>query len=120
MCPSGKQAGLRKQPSETLIVQPAVETRLRVNGTLLQVDASSSTPALLPGSAATPTQSTPGLRVIEQCVVEAATGGPTLPPSVSYITLQIPRCHHGSATANTARCPSDSLYSSYVCLSAFR
>uniref|UniRef100_A0A3B3D5Y8 Upstream transcription factor family member 3 n=1 Tax=Oryzias melastigma TaxID=30732 RepID=A0A3B3D5Y8_ORYME len=90
MCPSGKQAGLRKQPSETLIVQPAVEARLRVNGTLLQVDASSSTPALLPGSAATPTQSTPGLRVIEQCVVEAATGGPTLPPSVSYITLQIP------------------------------
>ncbi|RVE58793.1 hypothetical protein OJAV_G00197710 [Oryzias javanicus] len=90
MCPTGKQAGLRKQPSETLIVQPAVEARLRVNGTLLQVDASSSTPALLPGSAATPTQSTSGLRVIEQCVVEAATGGPTLPPSVSYITLQIP------------------------------
>uniref|UniRef100_A0A3P9MA14 Upstream transcription factor family member 3 n=2 Tax=Oryzias latipes TaxID=8090 RepID=A0A3P9MA14_ORYLA len=89
-CLPGKQTGLRKHPSETLIVQPAVEARLRVNGTLLQVDASSSTPALLPGSAATPTQSTPGLRVIEQCVVEGATGGPTLPPSVSYITLQIP------------------------------
>ncbi|XP_070709113.1 basic helix-loop-helix domain-containing protein USF3 [Pempheris klunzingeri] len=92
MCPAGKETSPGKQPSETLILQPPSEigARLRVNGALLQVNTSSSTPALLPGSAATPTQSTPGLRMIEQCVVETPAAAPSLPPSVSYITLQIP------------------------------
>lgn len=92
MCPAGRETSPAKQPSETLILQPPseVSARLRVNGALLQVNTSSSTPALLPGSAATPTQSTPGLRMIEQCVLETPAAAPTLPPSVSYITLQIP------------------------------
>uniref|UniRef100_A0A3B5AHM3 Upstream transcription factor family member 3 n=1 Tax=Stegastes partitus TaxID=144197 RepID=A0A3B5AHM3_9TELE len=92
MCPAGKESSPGKQPSETLILQPPSDAsaRLSVNGALLQVNTSSSTPALLPGSAATPTQSTPGLRMIEQCVVETPAAAPTLPPSVSYITLQIP------------------------------
>ncbi|XP_033495031.2 basic helix-loop-helix domain-containing protein USF3 [Epinephelus lanceolatus] len=92
MCPAGKETSPAKQPSETIIIQPPseVSARLRVNGALLQVNTSSSTPALLPGSTATPIQSTPGLRMIEQCVVEAPPAAPALPPSVSYITLQIP------------------------------
>ncbi|XP_041823774.1 basic helix-loop-helix domain-containing protein USF3 isoform X2 [Melanotaenia boesemani] len=90
MCPAGKQSNPGKQPSETLILQPTAEPRLRVNGTLLQVNTSSSTPVLLPGSAVTPTHSAPSLRMIEQCVVETPATAPTLPPSVSYITLQIP------------------------------
>ncbi|XP_070784360.1 basic helix-loop-helix domain-containing protein USF3 [Enoplosus armatus] len=90
-CPAGKETSPAKRPSETLILQPPeVSARLRVNGALLQVNTSSSTPVLLPGSTATPTQSTPGLRMIEQCVVETPAAAPTLPPSVSYITLQIP------------------------------
>ncbi|XP_078137308.1 basic helix-loop-helix domain-containing protein USF3 [Sander vitreus] len=89
--PAGKESSPAKQPSETLIIQPPkVTARLRVNGALLQVNTSSSTPALLPGSTATPIQSTPGLRMIEQCVVETPTAATSLPPSVSYITLQIP------------------------------
>ncbi|XP_042365981.1 basic helix-loop-helix domain-containing protein USF3 [Plectropomus leopardus] len=92
MCPAGKETSPAKQPSETIILQPPseVSARLRVNGAVLQVNTSSSTPALLPGSTATPIQSTPGLRMIEQCVVETPAAAPTLPPSVSYITLQIP------------------------------
>uniref|UniRef100_UPI0037E74269 basic helix-loop-helix domain-containing protein USF3 n=1 Tax=Semicossyphus pulcher TaxID=241346 RepID=UPI0037E74269 len=92
MCPEGKETSPGKQTSETLIIQTPseVSASLRVNGAVLQVNTSSSTPALLPGSTATPTQSTPGLRMIEQCVVEAPTAAPSLPPSVSYITLQIP------------------------------
>ncbi|MEQ2180901.1 hypothetical protein GOODEAATRI_006052, partial [Goodea atripinnis] len=82
--PAGKQASPGKKPSET--IQPPPDTRLQVNGALLQVNTSTTTPALLPGSSATPTQSTSGLRMLEQCVVET----PSLPPSVSYITLQIP------------------------------
>uniref|UniRef100_A0A8C4EKA3 Upstream transcription factor family member 3 n=1 Tax=Dicentrarchus labrax TaxID=13489 RepID=A0A8C4EKA3_DICLA len=91
MCPAGKESSPAKQSSETLILQPPpeVSARLRVNGALLQVNTSSSTPALLPGSTAAPSQSTPGLRMIEQCVVETP-AAPSLPPSVSYITLQIP------------------------------
>uniref|UniRef100_A0A3Q3A935 Upstream transcription factor family member 3 n=1 Tax=Kryptolebias marmoratus TaxID=37003 RepID=A0A3Q3A935_KRYMA len=88
--PAGKQTSPLKPPSETLILQPPAEARLRVNGALLQVKTSSSTPALLPGSAAAPPQSTPGPRVIEQCVVDTSAAAPPLPPSVSYITLQIP------------------------------
>uniref|UniRef100_I3K9B5 Upstream transcription factor family member 3 n=1 Tax=Oreochromis niloticus TaxID=8128 RepID=I3K9B5_ORENI len=90
--PAGKETSPGKQSSETLIIQPSSEAsaRLRVNGALMHVNNSSSTPALLPGSAAAPTQSTPSLRMIEQCVVEAPAVAPTLPPSVSYITLQIP------------------------------
>ncbi|XP_029385403.1 mucin-5AC [Echeneis naucrates] len=92
LCPAGKEASPGKQPAETLILQPQseVSARVRVNGALLQVNTSSSTPALLPGSAVTPHQSASGLRVVEQCVVETPAGAPTLPPSVSYITLQIP------------------------------
>ncbi|MED6253853.1 hypothetical protein ATANTOWER_004927 [Ataeniobius toweri] len=82
--PAGKQASPGKKPSET--IQPPPDTRLQVNGALLQVNTSTTTPALLPGSSATPAQSTSGLRMLEQCVVET----PSLPPSVSYITLQIP------------------------------
>lgn len=90
MCPTGTQTSPSKQPSKTLILHPTADARLRVNGALLHVNGSSSTPALIPGSAATPNQSTPGLRMIEQCVVETPAAAPTLPPSVSYITLQIP------------------------------
>uniref|UniRef100_A0A3Q2CGK2 Upstream transcription factor family member 3 n=1 Tax=Cyprinodon variegatus TaxID=28743 RepID=A0A3Q2CGK2_CYPVA len=79
--PTGKQASPGKKPSE--INQPSSDTGLQVNGALLQVNTTSTTPALLPGSAA---QSTSGLRVLEQCVIEA----PAVAPSVSYITLQIP------------------------------
>lgn len=91
-CPAGKETSPGKQPSETLILQPPpdISGSLRVNGALLQVNTSSSTPALLPGSAVTPTQSTSGLRVVEQCVLETPPAGPTMPSSVSYITLQIP------------------------------
>ncbi|XP_074478710.1 basic helix-loop-helix domain-containing protein USF3 [Sebastes fasciatus] len=94
-CPAGKEKNPAKQPSETLILQSPSEVgaRLRVNGTLLQVNTSSSTPALLPVSTAI--QSTPGLRMIEQCLVDMPAAAPALPPSVSYITLQIP----ASATA---------------------
>uniref|UniRef100_G3NFT7 Upstream transcription factor family member 3 n=1 Tax=Gasterosteus aculeatus TaxID=69293 RepID=G3NFT7_GASAC len=90
--PAGKETSPAKQPSETLILQPPsdVSARLRVNGALLQVNTSSSTPSLLPGSTVTPNQSTTGLRMIEQCSVESPTAAPSLPPSVSYITLQIP------------------------------
>ncbi|XP_074549318.1 basic helix-loop-helix domain-containing protein USF3 [Halichoeres trimaculatus] len=92
LCPAGQEASPGKKPPETLILRPSseVSASLRVNGAVLQVNSSSSTPALLPGSAATPTQSTPALRVIEQCVVETPAAAPTLPPSASYITLQIP------------------------------
>ncbi|XP_037550199.1 basic helix-loop-helix domain-containing protein USF3 [Nematolebias whitei] len=86
--PADKQMSPGKQASETIILQPPAEARLRVNGALLQVKTPSSTPALLP--AATPIPSTPGSRAIEQCVVETPAAAPTLPPSVSYITLQIP------------------------------
>ncbi|KAM6971295.1 basic helix-loop-helix domain-containing protein USF3 [Tautogolabrus adspersus] len=90
ICPAGKETSPGKQLSETLQPPSEVSTNLRVNGTVLQVNTSSPTPALLPGSTATPTQSTPGLRMIEQCMVETPAQGTSLPPSVSYITLQIP------------------------------
>ncbi|KAL3040468.1 hypothetical protein OYC64_011481 [Pagothenia borchgrevinki] len=88
--PNLKETSPAKHPTETLILHPPPEggARLRVNGALLQVNTSSSTPALLPVS--TTIQTTPGLRMIEQCVVEAQAAVPTMPPSVSYITLQIP------------------------------
>nr|XP_057915961.1 basic helix-loop-helix domain-containing protein USF3 isoform X2 [Doryrhamphus excisus] len=86
---SGKEASPGKQPSDTLILQPPseVSTRLRVNGTLLQVEPS-STAATVP-----PCQSTTGLTVVEQIPVV-----PSLPPSVSYITLQLPT-HPNMATS---------------------
>lgn len=92
MCPAGKETSPGKQPSETIIIQPPseVSARLSVNGALLQVNTSSPTPSLLPGSSVPPPQSTPALRVVEQCVVETPAAAPNLPPSVSYITLQIP------------------------------
>ncbi|KAM9333423.1 basic helix-loop-helix domain-containing protein USF3 [Pholidichthys leucotaenia] len=92
MCPAGKEISPGKPPSETLIVQPSSDAsaRLRVNGALLHVNTSSAAPTLLSASATAPTQCTPGLRMIEQCVVEAPAAAPALPPSVSYITLQIP------------------------------
>uniref|UniRef100_A0A146SED2 AT-rich interactive domain-containing protein 2 n=1 Tax=Fundulus heteroclitus TaxID=8078 RepID=A0A146SED2_FUNHE len=86
--PAGKQASPGKKPSEA--VQPPPDARLQVNGPLLQVNPSCSAPALLPGSAAAPVQSASALRVLEQCVVETPAVAPSLPPSVSYITLQIP------------------------------
>ena len=106
MCPAGMENSPGKQPSEALILQPPSEVsgRLRVNGALLQVNTSSSTPALLPGSTVTPTQSMPGLRVVEQCVVETPVAAPNLPPSVSYITLQIPTAlPQQTQPANTAQ-----------------
>ncbi|KAF7213873.1 basic helix-loop-helix domain-containing protein USF3 [Nothobranchius furzeri] len=91
MRPAGKQKSPVKRLSETLVLPTPDEAGVRVNGALLQVKASSSTPALLPVSAATPSQAAPALRVIEQqCVVETPAAAPALPPSVSYITLQIP------------------------------
>uniref|UniRef100_A0A672GE54 Upstream transcription factor family member 3 n=2 Tax=Salarias fasciatus TaxID=181472 RepID=A0A672GE54_SALFA len=109
MCPATKETSPGKQPSETLILQPSSEPRLRVNGALVQVNTSSSTPALLPGSAAAPTQSTPGLRVIEQCVVETPTAAPSLPPSVSYITLQIPAANQALPQQSQPAAPSQTL-----------
>ncbi|KAM3860702.1 basic helix-loop-helix domain-containing protein USF3 [Diretmus argenteus] len=91
MCPAVKETSPGKQPSEAVIVQPSeVNARVRVNGNLLQVNSSSSAPSLLPGAPVATTESTPGLRVVEQCVVETPAAAPTLPRSVSYITLQIP------------------------------
>ncbi|XP_028290811.1 basic helix-loop-helix domain-containing protein USF3 isoform X2 [Gouania willdenowi] len=81
---AGKDASPGKQPVSDASVG------LRVNGPLLHVSTTLSTPVLLPASAAAPTQSTSGLTVIEQCVIETATTEPTPSSSVSYITLQIP------------------------------
>lgn len=90
ICSTGKDLGPRTQSSETLVLQQPseVSAKFQVNGALLQVNASSSAPALLPGSALTAPQ--PAVRVMEQCVVETPAVAPSLPPSVSYITLQIP------------------------------
>lgn len=87
ICPSGKDTSPPKQPSESLILQPPsdVGARLRVNGALLQVDSSSSTPTLLPGS-----DQSASAPLMEQCVMEMQSTPSSLPPSVSYITLQIP------------------------------
>lgn len=92
LCSTGKDLGSGTQPSETVVLQqpPEVSARLRVNGALLQVNTPSSTPSLVPGSALAAPQSTPAVRVIEQCVVETPAVAPSLTPSVSYITLQIP------------------------------
>uniref|UniRef100_A0A8C6T8K4 BHLH domain-containing protein n=1 Tax=Neogobius melanostomus TaxID=47308 RepID=A0A8C6T8K4_9GOBI len=89
---SGKDLSPGTQPSETLVLQQPSKgrARLSVNGALLQVNTSSSTPSLLPGSALTTPQSTPAVRVIDQCVVENPTVAPSIPPAVSYITLRIP------------------------------
>ena len=90
ICPTGKDMSTVTQSSETVVLQQPseVSTRLRLNGTLLQVNTSSSAPSLLPGSALAAPQST--VRVVEQCVMETPAVAPRLPPSVSYITLQIP------------------------------
>lgn len=92
LCPAGKDLSPGIQPSETLVLQQSseVSARLRVNGALLQVNTSSSTPSLLPGSALTAPHSTAAVQVIDQCVVETPAVAPSLPPSVSYIALQIP------------------------------
>lgn len=89
ICPAGKDTSPPKQPSESLILQPSSEgARLRVNGALLQVESSLSTPTLLPGSGNT-TQSA-SVPLLDQCVMETQSTPSSLPPSVSYITLQIP------------------------------
>lgn len=92
MCPAGKDTSPGKHPTETIVLQQPSEVgaRLKMNRALLQVSTSSPTPSLLPGSALASQQSTPALRVVEQCVVETPAVAPSLPPSVSYITLQIP------------------------------
>ncbi|KAM9839157.1 basic helix-loop-helix domain-containing protein USF3 [Aulostomus maculatus] len=97
MCPAGKETSPGKQPSETLILQSPsdVSARLRVNGALLQVNTSSSTPALHPGLTITPTQSVPGIAVVEQCVIEKPSTAPPVTASVSYITLQLPTANTG-------------------------
>ncbi|XP_041669888.1 basic helix-loop-helix domain-containing protein USF3 [Cheilinus undulatus] len=109
-CPAGKETSPGELQPETLILQPPseVSTNVRVNGAVLQVSTSSPTPALLPGSTATPTQSTPGLRMIEQCVVNTPAAAPSLPPSVSYITLQIPAATTASAQTLTVAATSAS------------
>ncbi|CAL9698013.1 unnamed protein product [Knipowitschia caucasica] len=83
---NGKDLDSRAQPMETLVLQQQSEAsaHLRVNGALVQVNTSSSAPSLLPSSAVT------APRAIEQCVVETPALASSLPPSVSYITLQIP------------------------------
>ncbi|TNM96312.1 hypothetical protein fugu_015973 [Takifugu bimaculatus] len=88
ICPAGTDTIPPKHPSESLILQPPsdVGTRLRVNGALLQVESSSSTPALLPSS----TIQSASVPLMEQCVLETQSTSSSLPPSVSYITLQIP------------------------------
>lgn len=90
ICPAGKDTSAPKQPSESLILQPPsdVGARLRVNGALLQVDSSSSTPTHLPGSGST--NQSVSVPLMEQCVMETQSTPSSLPPSVSYITLQIP------------------------------
>lgn len=90
ICPAGKDTSPPKQPSESLILQPPsdVGARLRVNGALLQVDSSSSTPTLLPGSGST--NQSASVPLMEPCVMETQSTPSSLPPSVSYITLQIP------------------------------
>lgn len=90
ICPAGKDISPPKQPSESLILQPPsdVGARLRVNGALLQVETSSSTPTLLPASGSTIQSGS--VPLMEQCVLETQSTPSSLPPSVSYITLQIP------------------------------
>ncbi|XP_034025226.1 basic helix-loop-helix domain-containing protein USF3 [Thalassophryne amazonica] len=91
--PAAKENSPRKQPKETLILQsPSMaRTRLKINGAVVQVNTASSTPSLLSGTAIRSTQSVQGQIVAEQCVVETLPVSTTLPPSVSYITLKIPR-----------------------------
>ncbi|XP_057680289.1 basic helix-loop-helix domain-containing protein USF3 [Corythoichthys intestinalis] len=91
MCPTGKDANPGKQLSETLILQPPsdVNPSVRVNGALLQP--TSSATLLHTGSGVT--HSTAGLTVVEQCVIEK----PPEPPSMSYITLQLPTVNTGLA-----------------------
>uniref|UniRef100_H3D5A6 Upstream transcription factor family member 3 n=1 Tax=Tetraodon nigroviridis TaxID=99883 RepID=H3D5A6_TETNG len=90
ICPAGKDTSPPKQPSESLFLQPPsdVGARLRVNGPLLQVDSSSSTPTPLPGAGRT--NQSASVPLMEQCVMETQSTPSSLPPSVSYITLQIP------------------------------
>ncbi|KAL1006524.1 hypothetical protein UPYG_G00073420 [Umbra pygmaea] len=93
ICPAGKEASpaadLGKQTTEAVIVQSSgdIRARMRVNGAVQHASAPSSAPPLLPGANFTPTVSTPGITLMEQCVAEAPST-PKLPPSVSYITLQ--------------------------------
>ncbi|XP_077364394.1 basic helix-loop-helix domain-containing protein USF3 isoform X2 [Festucalex cinctus] len=117
MCPAGKESSPGKQPSETLILQPPSE--VRVNGALLQV--TSSATSLHSGSSVT--QSTPGLAVVEQCVVEK----PPPPPSVSYITLQLPAVNAAipqppaaPAQTNTASTSAPQLPPPVSCLATMR
>ncbi|XP_061614267.1 basic helix-loop-helix domain-containing protein USF3 [Phyllopteryx taeniolatus] len=89
ICPAGKETSTGKQPSETVILQPPseVSASVRVNGALLQV--TSSATSVRSGSSVP--QSTTGLTVVERCVIEK----PPQPPSVSYITLQLPAVNAG-------------------------
>ena len=83
ICPAGKEPVLEKQCPEAVLVQPTpdVNTRVRVNG-VLHVNSVFSPPSLLPGATVAPLETTTALRVVDT--------NPALPPSVSYITLQIP------------------------------
>uniref|UniRef100_A0A3Q3E7Q4 Upstream transcription factor family member 3 n=1 Tax=Hippocampus comes TaxID=109280 RepID=A0A3Q3E7Q4_HIPCM len=88
-CPAGKESAPGKQPSETIILQPPLEVSasVRVNGALLQVTTSAA--SLHSGSSVA--QSTAGLALVEQRAVEKT----PQPPSVSYITLQLPAVNAG-------------------------
>ncbi|KAM8881763.1 basic helix-loop-helix domain-containing protein USF3 [Synchiropus picturatus] len=90
MAPAVKDSNPGKQPSETLLLQAPVDVGggLRVNGALLHVNNTPAKTELNPGP--TITQTTPALSVVEQCVIEKPAAVPSLPPSVSYITLQLP------------------------------
>nr|XP_046211589.1 LOW QUALITY PROTEIN: basic helix-loop-helix domain-containing protein USF3-like [Oncorhynchus gorbuscha] len=93
ICPAGKEpspaSDLGKQPVMAGIVQSScdITAGVRVNVALQHVSVPSSAPPLLPKATLAPIVSTPGMKLVEQCVEEVPLA-PKLPPSVSYITLQ--------------------------------
>ncbi|XP_077409975.1 basic helix-loop-helix domain-containing protein USF3 [Vanacampus margaritifer] len=119
MCPAGKESSPGKQPPETLILESPSE--VRVNGALLQV----TTCATSLHSGSSVAQSTAGLAVVEQCVVEKPP--PPQPPAVSYITLQLPAVNAAipqppaaSAQTNIASTSAPQLPPPVSCLATIR
>ncbi|KAJ8276954.1 hypothetical protein GJAV_G00069760 [Gymnothorax javanicus] len=95
---------VRKQPAETLIVQPhcdsAAEARPKFcqNGSLLQGSSTSSTPQVLLGTSLVPPASMPHVTLVEQQPATVHTVS-TLAPSLSYIALQGPCPPHATKSS---------------------
>ncbi|XP_061661590.1 basic helix-loop-helix domain-containing protein USF3 [Syngnathoides biaculeatus] len=106
MCPAGKDSSPGKQPSETVVLQPPseVSASVQVNGALLQVTSSATSLR----STSTVPQSTAGLAVVER--------SPPQPPSMSYITLQLPAVNAVPAQTDAAATSASQLPSPVSCL----